>query len=234
MSKTEFEIFTDNFWVVFKKVISYSISALRCVRNNNPIFFSQNDDKEIVEKIPKFLQFKCEPGNVPYQQLCIFSVICMERTKTINSEYLKDLLIAYKEVIKFARNKADAIEKFVCLEYFVEISNFSLVADTNMVNEMTDIVFEKLDRKTSWTENDRMMYKRLLIVLVQMESSLDGTSPKFTLTKKALSLFPSDKVKTEEMKADWPEYFLSLLEVCTLCHSESADRVSLELQQKIR
>lgn len=155
----------------------------------------------------------------------------MRSAKSINDKYLKAICIEYKKVIACARNAINAIEYFICLEYVVDLSNFSVTVDTAMIADLTNTVINNLESITTWTAKELMLFKRFIIILVQMESLSDGMSTEFAITKKALKSFPIKKLKTEETKKGWPEYVLSTLEVCTLSHSESA---GLELLRKVR
>lgn len=160
----------------------------------------------------------------------------MKFNNTVDNKYLKDICTKYKAVIEHTTDVNEAIEYFICLEYATELSNFTDAVDRTIIADMTAAIYKKtLAQRKQRTKDDVIGYKRFIIVLAQIESTLmDVHAPKFPMTKKALEGFLIDQPRTEETANSWPEYVSLTLEVISLLQHESAANVSYELLQKVR
>lgn len=176
--------------------------------------------------------------------MCAFSIDALRVDRLTDISHVKSLLMKFKHFIDCSESALEALENFICMEYVSELSSkysltlgssFPGMVDRTMINDMATVVLNNIQRNgITPSEDNRRIFKKFIVVLVQMESLLEQSQQKFAMTRKAIEYFSCNLTTTEGKKCGWPEYILCLLQIVELSRDMDADNESYELLQKVR
>ncbi|XP_037028732.1 uncharacterized protein LOC119068971 isoform X2 [Bradysia coprophila] len=203
MPKSNLQTFSTAFWKDYKEKRFY----------------------QIIENIPKLMEFECGPGNVDmYQKLCSFSLIVLvdkANDKTVAAEtHMTTICNKYQTVIASTKYPITALQYFICLEYLCDLNDIPKKLLSQLVENLAAAVLNKITTwEHSWTDPDRTTLNRFIIVLVELESKLP--SPTFTLAEEAIKFFST--ITTDQRKTAYTEYLLTTLKLLKSYRDENVD-----------
>lgn len=162
-----------------------------------------------------------------YLKLCTHSIIALV-DKALNDKtvvevpHMTAICFKYQSVIASTNDPITALKYFICLDCLDlhDLSNTPEEVRSQLVKNLALAVLNKITKwKHSWTDTDRTILNRFIVILIELESQL--LTPTFTLAQEAINFFST--ITTDQRKTAYPEYLLTTLKFIMAYREENVD-----------